>query len=104
MKRIVLDTTPIETIELRKLSSHNNVEIVAYETTNSTGLGVLINRDNEWGFAYHIDLVMGRYSFLKFCSASREGAIKNAINACRKVLLFSDFKEFTKHAAKHSKL
>lgn len=107
MKQIVLEF-PTKTIAAAAaLRRHSEgVSVIAYETKQKTGLGILIERADRTisGFVYHSRLIQGRRRDMKFQAPTKEEAIEKALNAGRTVLYFESFAEFIEHAAKLNKL
>ena len=77
----------------------------SHNACNPTGLGILIadpGGNRRYGFLYHKSLLMHTERSCTFTARSRVDALKKALQADRKVYIFSSFKEFCVFAAEHS--
>ena len=77
--------------------------IIAYLIRNDTGLAVLQNGLEGWGFMYHVDLVLGQPRKPKFIAETKKEAIEKALEQ-REVYSFESFSEFLAFSAKHNEI
>ena len=82
----------------------NSNSIIAYETDQKTGLGILVFTSHGWGFAYHSEIVRNNTNNLKFMGDNPRACIHKALACGRTVHEFSDFEEYIKFAANYTKL
>ena len=107
MKKIVIEE-PIDSIPLSRVS---NRDIVAYKSKNSAGVCMLVKltqhgpkspmslkfTEQWWGF---VQIGGSTASSPRFVSTTAHGAIKNAVDAGREILVFGTVAEFLEFVPK----
>lgn len=105
MRHIVNRIPDTRVVDLANVHFFFDERIIAYETYKKNGLAILIKRDcNEYGFAYHSNLLSGRTGSLKFEGCNPRTCVEKALRANRTVIEFESAKEFIEYAADFSKL
>ena len=105
MQRIIAEL-PNKVVQItvdEALINYSDNVIIAYVTRNETGIAVLQNVYEGWGFLYHSDLILNRRANARYTGKTKKQSITNALKQ-REVYTFEYFPEFLAFAAKHSKL
>ena len=113
MKQIVNNLpreTELVTIKEMFTNYSSSESIIAYVTNQGTGLGLGISTqlDNgDYGFYYHKDLIKP-FTLCKrpakYIADTKTASLQKVLDAGRELLIFDNFKEFTRFAVNYTKL